>query len=62
MGLTSVPTILPRAWWETMVRLGYTDIFELNFFLVLVQDRMHSVLDFVSGARQVQVQVDRTLK
>jgi hypothetical protein len=62
MGLMSVPTILPRAQWETIVRLGYTDIIDLNFFLVLVWDRMHGVLDFVSGARQVQVQADRTLR
>jgi hypothetical protein len=59
MGLTPVPTILPRARWETMVGLGYTDIIDLNFFLVLVRDRMHGVLDSVSGARQVQAQVDR---
>jgi hypothetical protein len=32
-------------------RLGYTDIIDLNFFLVLLRDRMHGVLDFVSGAR-----------
>jgi hypothetical protein len=32
-----------------MVRLGYTNIIDLNFFLVLVRDRMHGVLNFVSG-------------